>query len=198
MMVARLFDRIRHWTVWPMLWKEFLQLRRDRLTFAMMTGLPAVQLLLFGYAIQTDVRKLPTVVVDESRSSESRQLVQVLANTDNFRIITSVPDRHVARRWIERGDARVALVIPPDYQRNLRSGKTGSRSCSSTPPIHSHRVRRSPVRNSLPRHGAPSFWRRATSCSRLSRSACVPGTIPRRRVRCSSCRASWECYSPSP
>lgn len=124
-MVARLFDRIRHWTVWPMLWKEFLQLRRDRLTFAMMTGLPAVQLLLFGYAIQTDVRKLPTVVVDESRSSESRQLVQVLANTDNFRIITSVPDRHVARRWIERGDARVALVIPPDYQRNLRSGKTG-------------------------------------------------------------------------
>ncbi|HEY0929555.1 MAG TPA: ABC transporter permease [Gemmatimonas sp.] len=124
-MWARLFDRIRHWTVWPMLWKEFLQLRRDRLTFGMMTGLPAVQLLLFGYAIQTDVRRLPTVVVDESRSSESRQLVQVLANTDNFRIITSVPDRNVAKRWIERGDARVALVIPPDYQRNLRSGQTG-------------------------------------------------------------------------
>jgi ABC-2 type transport system permease protein len=125
MMFTRMIDRIRHWTVWPMLWKEFLQLRRDRLTFAMMTGLPAVQLLLFGYAIQTDVRKLPTVVVDESRSTESRQLIQVLANTDNFRIITSVADRHVAQRWIERGDARVALVIPPDYQRNLRSGKTG-------------------------------------------------------------------------
>jgi len=125
MTVAQLIDRIRHWTVWPMLWKEFLQLRRDRLTFGMMTGLPAVQLLLFGYAIQTDVRKLPTVVVDESRSSESRQLVQVLANTDNFRIITSVPDRQTARRWIERGEARVALVIPPEYQRNLRGGQTG-------------------------------------------------------------------------
>jgi ABC-2 type transport system permease protein len=120
------WQRLRLWTVWPMLWKEFLQLRRDRLTFAMMTGLPAIQLLLFGYAIQTDVRRLPTVVVDDSRTSESRALVQVLANTDNFRIITAVPDRAVARRWIERGAARVALVIPPDYQRNIRGGHTGT------------------------------------------------------------------------
>lgn len=118
-------DRVRRWTVWPMLWKEFLQLRRDRLTFAMMTGLPAIQLLLFGYAIQTDVRRLPTVVLDESRTSESRALIQVLANTDNFTIVASVPDRAAAQRWIERGAARVALVIPPEYQRNIRSGHTG-------------------------------------------------------------------------
>ena len=118
-------DRVRRWTVWPMLWKEFLQLRRDRLTFAMMTGLPAIQLLLFGYAIQTDVRRLPTVVLDESRTSESRTLIQVLANTGNFTIVASVPDRATAQRWIERGAARVALVIPPEYQRNIRSGHTG-------------------------------------------------------------------------
>ncbi|MBL0938592.1 MAG: ABC transporter permease [Gemmatimonadaceae bacterium] len=108
-----------------MLWKEFLQLRRDRLTFALMTGLPAVQLLLFGYAIQTDVRKLPTVVVDASRTGESRALVQVLQNTDNFRIIADVGSRDNARRWIERGAARVALIIPPDYQREIRRGGTG-------------------------------------------------------------------------
>ena len=108
-----------------MLWKEFLQLRRDRITFAMMTGLPAIQLLLFGYAIQTDVRKLPTVVVDDSRTSESRALVQVLVNTDNFKVVAHVADRGVARRWIERGAARVALVIPPEYQRNIRGGHTG-------------------------------------------------------------------------
>jgi ABC-2 type transport system permease protein len=108
-----------------MLWKEFLQLRRDRITFAMMTGLPAIQLLLFGYAIQTDVRKLPTVVVDDSRTSESRALIQVLENTDNFKVVARVPDRGVAKRWIERGAARVALVIPPDYQRNIRGGHTG-------------------------------------------------------------------------
>jgi ABC-2 type transport system permease protein len=108
-----------------MLWKEFLQLRRDRLTFAMMTALPAMQLLLFGYAIQTDVRRLPTVVVDESRTSESRALIQVLANTDNFTFVAAVPDRAAAKRWIERGAARVALVIPPEYQRNIRGGHTG-------------------------------------------------------------------------
>ena len=73
-----------------MLRKEFIQLRRDRLTFAMMTGLPAVQLLLFGYAIQTDVRRLPTVVQDESRSVESRALISVLEHTDNFRVVASV------------------------------------------------------------------------------------------------------------
>jgi len=123
--MSALFERLQRWTMWPMLWKEFLQLRRDRLTFALMTGLPAIQLLLFGYAIQTDVRKLPTVVVDESRTSESRALVQVLENTDNFRVVTAVADRGEAKRWIERGAARVALVIPPDYQRNIRGGHTG-------------------------------------------------------------------------
>lgn len=123
--MSRLLDRLRHWTAWPMLWKEFLQLRRDRLTFALMTALPAIQLVLFGYAIQTDVRRLPTVVVDESRTSESRALIQVLQNTDNFRIVRAVPDRTEARRWIERGAARVALVIPPEYQRLIRSGHTG-------------------------------------------------------------------------
>ncbi len=123
--LTELADRVRRWSAWPMLWKEFLQLRRDRLTFAMMTGLPAIQLLLFGYAIQTDVRRLPTVVVDESRTSESRALIQVLVNTDNFRVVSSVPNREVAKRWIERGAARVALVIPPEYQRNIRGGQTG-------------------------------------------------------------------------
>jgi ABC-2 type transport system permease protein len=121
-----LLARVRRWTVWPMLWKEFVQLRRDRLTVAMMTGLPAMQLLLFGYAIQTDVRRLPTVVLDESRSSESRALVATLANTDNFRIVAPVASREEARTMIERGTARVALVIPPDYQREIRRGRTGT------------------------------------------------------------------------
>lgn len=124
-MVEHLLKPLQRWTVWPMLWKEFIQLRRDRLTFGMMTMLPAIQLLLFGYAIQTDVRKLPTVVLDESRTSESRALIQVLQNTDNFKVVSSVDSRAMAQRWIERGAARVALVIPPDYQRQLRRGETG-------------------------------------------------------------------------
>ena len=63
-------------TVWPMLWKEFIQMRRDRLTLGMMLGIPAIQLAMFGYAIQTEVRHLPTVVLDESRSTESLALVE--------------------------------------------------------------------------------------------------------------------------
>ena len=60
---------------WPMFRKEFIQMRRDRLTLGMMIGIPVLQLLLFGYAIQTDVRNIPTVVVDESRTPQSRDLI---------------------------------------------------------------------------------------------------------------------------
>src|SRR5262245_57633761 len=124
-MADSVFKSPRSWTVWPMLWKEFIQLRRDRLTFGMMTMLPAIQLMLFGYAIQTDVRNLPTVVLDESRTAESRALIQVLENTDNFKVVSSVNSRAQAQRWIESGAARVALVIPPEYQREIRRGETG-------------------------------------------------------------------------
>src|SRR4249920_1138123 len=83
-------DRLLDWDVWPMLRKELLQLRRDRLTFAMMTGIPAIQLLLFGFAIQTEVRHLPTVVLDESATQESRALIDRMVNTGNFDLIGTV------------------------------------------------------------------------------------------------------------
>ena len=107
---------------WPMLWKEFIQMRRDRLTLGMMTMLPAIQLLLFGYAIQTDVRHLPTVVLDESRTAESRLLAQTLTNTDVFRIVGDVADAKALRAEIESGRASAALVIPPDYQTRIARG----------------------------------------------------------------------------
>ena len=77
-------ERIARWRVWPMLWKEFVQMRRDRLTFAMIVGFPALQLMLFGYAIQTDIRHQPLVVLDESRTSESRALVTTFVNSGSF------------------------------------------------------------------------------------------------------------------
>src|SRR5712691_439591 len=79
--------------LWPMLWKELVQLRRDRFTLAMMLGIPAIQLALFGYAIQTEVRHLATVVLDESRTPESRRLIEVLRNTGNFDVIEQVRSR---------------------------------------------------------------------------------------------------------
>jgi len=109
---------------WPMLRKEFIQMRRDRLTLALMVGVPAIQLLLFGFAIQTEVRNLPTLVYDESRSSESRALIAALENTHNFRLL---PDTVLSRAALERaivaGRARAAVVIPPDYARDLKRGR---------------------------------------------------------------------------
>jgi ABC-2 type transport system permease protein len=106
-----------------MLWKELVQLRRDRMTLGLMLGIPAIQLALFGYAIQTEVRHLPTVVLDESRTSESRRLVEVFANTGNFDIVEHVPDRATLARRIETGTASAALVIPPGYLRDLKRGR---------------------------------------------------------------------------
>jgi ABC-2 type transport system permease protein len=118
-----LIAKLRAARFWPMLWKEFIQMRRDRLTFAMMTGLPAVQLLLFGYAIQTDVRNLPMVVRDESRTAESRMLAQTLENTDIFIIIGEVGSDAEVKAMIEGGKARAALIVPPDYARRIAEGR---------------------------------------------------------------------------
>ena len=109
--------------LWPMLRKEFIQLRRDRLTLAMVVVLPAVQLVLFGYAIRTEVRNLPTVVLDESQSSESRALIDVMRNTGNFRVTAAVASRAELQRAIVRGDASAAVIIPPDFAVNLKRGR---------------------------------------------------------------------------
>jgi ABC-2 type transport system permease protein len=111
-------------TLWPMLWKELVQLRRDRLTLGMMLGIPAIQLVLFGYAIQTEVRHLPTVVLDQSRTPESRRLVEVMRNTGNFDVVVAVDSRAALAEEIRSGRASAGLVIPPDYMRDLRRGRT--------------------------------------------------------------------------
>jgi ABC-2 type transport system permease protein len=118
------FRRFARSTLWPMLWKEMVQLRRDRFTFGMMLGIPAIQLTLFGYAIQTDVRHLPTVVLDESATPESRRLVETMQNTGNFDVIEHVRSRAELADRIEGGRASAGLVIPPGFMRDLKRGRT--------------------------------------------------------------------------
>jgi ABC-2 type transport system permease protein len=112
--------------VWPMLVKEFTQLRRDRLTVAMMVGIPAIQLMLFGFAIRTDVRNLPTAVYDEARTADSRALVQTILNTGNFRHYADATSRDEVRHWIEAGRISAAILVPPDYTRDLKRGHTAT------------------------------------------------------------------------
>src|SRR5688572_29952828 len=101
---------LRDSSLWPMLWKEFRQMRRDRFTLAMLLGLPAMQLLLFGYAIRTEVRHVPMVVVDQAGTQESRALAQLLVNTQNFATIGHVDGMPEAERWLANGSAKAALV----------------------------------------------------------------------------------------
>lgn len=103
-------------------WKEFIQMRRDRPTLAMMLGIPVLQLLVFGYAIRMDVRDLPMAVYDESRTPASRELVQKLEATDNFIAARRAASYTEAVRMIDRGEARAAIVIPEDYARRLKRG----------------------------------------------------------------------------
>ena len=118
------FERIGGWGFWPMARKEFIQMKRDRITLGMMVGLPAIQLALFGYAIRTEVRHLPTVVLDESRSTASRSLVDAMRNTGNFDIVGAVRNRDEIRARIEDGEVRAALVIPPDFANDIKRGRT--------------------------------------------------------------------------
>ncbi len=105
-------------------WKELVQLRRDRLTLAMMVALPIVQLLLFGYAINTDVRHIRTVVYDQDSSAASRALPRELEATGFFDVVGHVRSHAEIESVLRSGRASVALVVPPDYSSDLASGRT--------------------------------------------------------------------------
>jgi ABC-2 type transport system permease protein len=111
---------------WPMFRKEFIQMRRDRLTLAIMIGIPVVQLLMFGYAIQTDVRHIPTVVLDQSRTPESRDLIAAFENTGSFRIVSHVDGQPALDAAIARGEAQAGIVVPPTYARDAGRGLTAT------------------------------------------------------------------------
>ena len=110
----------------PMFRKEFIQMRRDRLTLGIMVGVPVIQLLLFGFAIQTDVRHIPTVVLDESRTPSSRDVIAAFENTGNFRIVAHVDGRAALDAWIARGDAQAGIAVPYDFPRDLVRGTTAT------------------------------------------------------------------------
>jgi len=108
---------------WVIARKELLQLRRDRMTLAMMLVLPVMQLLLFGYAINTDVRHIPTVVYDQDQSAASRDLAQSLQATGFYDVVGAARDYSEIEHALRAGHARVALVIPARYSSNLTRGR---------------------------------------------------------------------------
>jgi ABC-2 type transport system permease protein len=102
--------------------KEFLQLFRDPRTLGIAVVIPIVQLFLLGYAATSDVRNIPMAVLDQSKSPQSRQLLDAFRAADYFTIDYFVNSSDEYQKLIESGDARVALVIPVDYDIRLSEG----------------------------------------------------------------------------
>jgi ABC-2 type transport system permease protein len=105
------------------LMKEFVQMRRDRLTFAMMIGVPVMQLVLFGFAINMDPKGLPAAVVAADSSVFSRSLVRALENTGYFRIVATPPTVAEADEMLARGKVQFVLQIPEDFSRRVQRGE---------------------------------------------------------------------------
>ncbi len=103
--------------------KEFIQLRRDRLTFAMMVGIPLIQLVLFGYAINGDPKHLPTVVVTHEQTPFTRAIVQSLENSGYFQLVAANLGDAEADKWLEQGDAQFAVIVPAGFSKKLQRGE---------------------------------------------------------------------------
>ena len=103
--------------------KEFIQMRRDRLTFAMMVGIPLIQLGLFGFAINSDPKHLPTAVINADQSEFSRTFLAALKNSDYFELVRTVQNEHEAEALLAQGEVQFVVNIPAQFSRDLLRGE---------------------------------------------------------------------------
>lgn len=99
--------------------KELTQLRRDRLTFGMIVGIPIIQILLFGYAINLDVRNLEAAVVDQAQTHRSRQFIAELGQTQVLDILHGAATPADLERLLREGTISVGVYLPPDFDRRI-------------------------------------------------------------------------------
>ncbi len=106
--------------------KEFIQMKRDRMTLALVFMLPLVQLLLFGYAIQTEVKHIPTVVFDQSLSLESRDILNAFSASGYYDISYAASSYEEVTKKIDSGQAQVGIILPPDFARSIKRGESAN------------------------------------------------------------------------
>lgn len=109
--------------MWAVMAKEFVQVRRDRLTFAMMVGVPIMQLILFGFAINSDPKGLPTAVLAADNSVFSRSFVRALENSGYFKITQQAQSQAEVEHLLAVGEVQFALTFPEDFSRRLQRGE---------------------------------------------------------------------------
>ncbi len=103
--------------------KEFIQTSRERSTLVILLILPLLQLVLFGYAINMNVRHIPTAVTDQSLDQASRSYLDDMVNSGYFDLVDTVPDQAAAIRAIDSGQVSAAIVIPPDFAEKVKRGE---------------------------------------------------------------------------
>jgi len=103
--------------------KEFIQMRRDRLTFGMMIGIPLLQLILFGYAINTDPKHLPAAVLLADNGPQGRSLLAAVRNSGYFDFVRQVDTEKEGRDALARGEVQFVVNIPADFSRSLLRGE---------------------------------------------------------------------------
>ena len=108
---------------WAIVLKEFIQMRRDRGTFGMMVGIPLLQLLLFGFAINSDPKHLPTAVLSADQGPFGRTLVAAMRQSDYFSLTREVNTEAEAARLIQLGEVQFVVNIPEDFSRRLIRGE---------------------------------------------------------------------------
>lgn len=110
----------------PVLRKEAIHIRRDPMALFFTVLIPMIQLFMIGYAINTNVRNIPTAVYDASQTQESRRLLERFVKSNDFKFVSYVFSEAELNREIVAGRARVGIMIPPDYSRRLLAGQTAS------------------------------------------------------------------------
>jgi ABC-2 type transport system permease protein len=112
------------WSRWVgIIVKEFIQLKRDRLTFGMIIGIPVLQLILFGYAINADPKRLPTAVLSADSSQYSRTLLSAMQTSGYFRIEKQVSTEKELEELLAHGRVQFAITIPENFGRKLVRGE---------------------------------------------------------------------------
>ena len=109
---------------WAIVVKEFIQMRRDRLTFGIMVGIPLIQLVLFGYAINSDPKRLPAAVVLADNGPQGRTLLYAIENSGYFDFVHEIRTEAEARRALARGQVQFIVNIPENFTRDLLRGQT--------------------------------------------------------------------------
>jgi len=116
-MIQRVLDMVR---------KEFLQLRRDRRLLPIVIAFPIIQLFIYGYAVSTDITHLQVAVYDQSNTAESRELIRSIDASEYLDTVLYPRSYPRLRLAIDRGEATVGVVIPPNYARRITGGKTAA------------------------------------------------------------------------